>query len=183
MRFGRAAMWWRFRAAALRTINVWPAAAFALGLVIMAYAVNRSGKATLQQTAMVLFLAWCGVMLSSVVTKRNDAWFAFAIIDFVSGYFVLTHDGARRFPHSFIGVVFMVQLVVHLVYGVAFGGGDKAVRDFYLNLLAVGGWLQIGTLILGAIYGTGGKVHRALDWLGGVNCPRAASGARMEKGR
>ena len=134
-------------------------AAFGGGLAIAAVAARRHGGKSMRWAAMTLTLAWLAVLVSVAFAGVNDPWLLFIVIDSVAAFVVLSHRDARCFPETWIGAIFMAQIVCHVVYGFSFGPGPAT--GLYLNMLAAGGWCQIVVLISGAIYGTGTKIHHS----------------------
>jgi hypothetical protein len=127
-------------------------AVFGAGLALALYMALMTGHQGLTRTGLVLVGNW--LVLLAVVKFTGSlepvAWFL--VIDFLSALAVLWHPASR--PQAAIGLVYMVQIGVHFARYP--GGGPGALE--YLNLLALGGWLQIAFLMMGAVDGTARKV-------------------------
>jgi hypothetical protein len=151
-------------------------ALFGAGLAVALYCAVVSRHAGLMRTGSVLICNWLVLLAVVTATGKHDPVAWFLVVDFLSALLVLWHPASR--PQAAIGLIYMVQIGVHFA---RYPGGGAGTTE-YLQLLALGGWLQIAFLILGAVDGTARKVTAGDDRRGHAGTAVAAGAARVEAG-
>jgi hypothetical protein len=127
-----------------------PVVLFGIGLTVSTLAVCMTGDASLRRSAAAMVANWMGVLV--VVSMSGDLapWFMFLALDVAAALVVLRAPASR--PQAIIGSVYLFQITFHIAYALV---GSAAALPLYLDLLAMGGWLQLCTLFWGAIHGGG----------------------------
>lgn len=149
-------------------------ALFGAGLAVAMYAALVTRHAGLTRTGLVLVGNWLVLLFAVKITGRLDPVLWFLIADFVCAVGVLWHPASR--PQAAIGLIYMVQIGIHFA---RFPGGGAGLHE-YLNLLALGGWLQIAFLIMGAVDGTARKITIGRDRRGDADTALEAGATRVE---
>ena len=154
------------------------AVAFGAGL-LGAGLLTINASPALQRTALALSANWVCVLVAQQATGTLAPWPLFILADAVAAAGVLTHPASK--PQAVIGVIYILQITFHIAYALVGAGPATAL---YLNMLSVGGWLQIATLATGAIH-HGSRKRRAVNsGLGGNRALAAGTSARgMDAGR
>ncbi len=130
---------------------LWSAAFFA-GLVCAAALAFKMGGSGLTRTGLAMLANWTACTFAVLVLHDWTPWVFFALFDAAAATIVLQHPSSR--PQAIIGAIYLFQIAFHVAFAVV---GNGAAATFYLDLLALSGWLQIGTLAGGSIYGGGRK--------------------------
>lgn len=131
---------------------LWSAAFFAALCVACTLAI-KAGEPGLRRTAFAMLMNWIGCTVAVLVLHTWTPWPMFILFDAAAARVVLAHPAGR--PQAIIGAIYVFQIVFHAVYALV---GSSAAALPYLDMLAFGGWLQVGTLAGGAIYGGGRKI-------------------------
>lgn len=128
---------------------VWSAAFFIALAGATALAVAWGGPG-LKRTGFAMLANWTACMVAVFVLHNLTPWPMFMLFDLATAAAVLKHPSSR--PQAIIGAIYLFQIAFHVAFAIV---GNGLAAGVYLDLLALGGWLQIGTLIGGAIYGGG----------------------------
>ena len=129
-----------------------------LGLTVAAVTACAFGGIGLRRAAAVLICNWLGCMLAVVAAESLTPWGLFLLFDAASAVAVLRQPASRT--QAIIGAIFCFQMAFHVAFALI---GNGAADRLYLDLLALGGWLQIATLAGGSIYGGGKRFGLAVD--------------------
>jgi len=151
----------------------WPVM-FALGLCAAIILCHARQDGLLRRSAYVLAGNYVACNAAVQISGSHDPVIWFAAIDAASAVVMLWHPAAR--VQAIIGAIYVMQLGVHFAQwpgGTAVGG--------YVNILSVGGGLQIVFLIMGAIYGDGRKSCIGGGVRGGDDRALAHGSARVGK--
>jgi hypothetical protein len=140
--------------------------------------VYRSGSPGLIRSGWVMAGNMALVWVGTWWFDEMSPWRWFIVIDLVSAFAIVVRPSGRL--QSYIGGIYAVQVVVHLLYG--FGGASIYGERAYLDLLAFGGGCQLLILATGAIHGRGRKVADPDARLGGAGRAGATHPARVEAG-
>jgi hypothetical protein len=127
-----------------------PVAAFGFGLGLCSLLAWRMGHAGMGRTAAAMTANWIGVLLAVWLSGSFTPWGLFFALDVATAFVVLRQPASK--PQAIIGMIYVSQLTFHVAYALV---GSAAASLLYLDLLALGGWLQICTLFWGAIHGGG----------------------------
>lgn len=125
--------------------------AYFLGVSFAATLACAFGGEGLRRAGFVLLANWLACMLAVGFSGSLTPWTLFLLFDAAAAVAVLRHPTSR--PQAIIGAIYVFQMAFHTAFALI---GNGAAAHMYLDLLALGGWLQITTLTGGAIYG-GGK--------------------------
>lgn len=141
---------------------IW-SALFLVGLTVATLAAVAWGGPGLKRTGFAMLCNWTACMIVVAWTGSLTPWALFMLFDAAAACVVLRHPSSR--PQAIIGAIYLFQMAFHVAYAVV---GSGLAAGLYLDLLALGGWLQIGTLFGGAIYGGGRTLFAAGDLRGGL---------------
>lgn len=128
---------------------IW-SAAFVLALSGATALAVAWGGPGLKRTGFAMLANWLSCMAAVFVLHDLTPWVMFLLFDAATAFAVLRHPSSR--PQAIIGAIYLFQMAFHVAFALV---GNGLAAGVYLDLLALGGWLQIGTLFGGAIYGGG----------------------------
>lgn len=111
------------------------------------------GDTGLRRTACALLGNWVACTVAVIVLNSWAPWPMFILFDAAAARIVLAHPSGK--PQAIIGAIYLFQIAFHVAFALV---GSSAATLLYLDMLAFGAWLQVGTLAGGAIYGGGRKV-------------------------
>jgi hypothetical protein len=132
------------------------------------------GGPRLRRTGFAMLGNWAACMVAVAVSDSLTPWALFLLFDAATAVAVLRHPASR--PQAIIGAIYLFQIAFHVAFALV---GNGLAASVYLDLLALGGWLQIGTLLGGAIYGGGRTLLVADHFRAGVRSPGASDRGRM----
>lgn len=128
---------------------IWSAAFVAALAGAICLAVAWGGP-SLKRTGFAMLGNWVACMVAVLVLRDLTPWHMFLLFDAAAAIVVVKHPSSR--PQAIIGAIYLFQMAFHVAFALV---GNGLAAGVYLDLLALGGWLQIGTLVGGAIYGGG----------------------------
>jgi hypothetical protein len=147
---------------------IWSAAFVSALVGATALAVAWGGPG-LRRTGFAMLGNWAACMVAVAVSGSLTPWALLLLFDAATALAVVRHPSSR--PQAIIGAVYCFQMAFHVVFALV---GNGLPATIYLDLLALGGWLQIGTLLGGAIYGGGRKLWADPRFRGHLRNPDSA---------
>jgi hypothetical protein len=127
-----------------------PVLAYGLGLLLSAGLACTSHVPGMRRTGAAMIANWFGVLVAVTLSESVTPWMLFIALDLASALVILRNPSGR--PQAIIGTIYLFQITFHVAYALV---GSAAASLLYLDLLALGGWLQLVTLLWGTIHGGG----------------------------
>ncbi len=154
---------------------MFPVVLFGIGLTVSTLAACVTGDGGLRRSAAAMIANWLGVLLVAYLSGNIAPWFLFLALDVATALVVLRQPAGQ--PQAVIGSIYLFQCIFHIAYALV---GSAAAMPLYLDLLALGGWLQLCTLFWGAIHGGGMRYSDTV--VAGGRLPAADSQDRFSLG-
>lgn len=124
------------------------------GAVMLAFVLAfHGGDARFKRTAMYLLLNWLAVIVAVPVLGSTTPWAAWLVIDAITLCLVVAPPAGK--VQAVIAGLLFGQVLWHAAFGYVSNG---SAAKLYITALNAGGWVQVGTLILGAGYDQGRRV-------------------------